>query len=575
MATTKPTVEIVKEALQDRGFVETANNKFAGIIDCEEFGTLPVTLTFPAGFPRHLPKVAVSRNALRHRIPHHEEDENLCLFRNTGLLVDVERPIDVLDETLMKARKSVLLPGLRRENLDDFIEEFQAYWNSNEHSLSICDPFLETREIVRAGISRRFQNSYSLFADSDEQVLSWCSKLGHNLVETESSFFVQLAQPFYPPSFGTTISNKELYVLLNECSSEEAAVSFDKWLFHCDLPRLVILSLPASVGTQRTLVGIRIERASGKALSKAQSGFRPGFKVQGAKEFHLSVHNPTKKITIDRLDSAFTLPRGGSQIDLMEKTVVALGCGAIGSRVAEKLASSGVGTIRIVDKEDFSVENLYRHQLAIDDLGSNKAEAMCAQLDRRFPEQVHEFRNRDIESLLVEEPNFIYDADLVVVTVGDDNLELFLNEQFPKKMPRLHVWVEPLSLGGHLLLKVSHESGCFRCIFRRSSEHGLYNASSFAAPSQNFQRSHSGCAGVFTPFSSLDADKAANEAVRRSIDFIMGGTDSNALISWLTRKWAFKSEGLKLSKRGEMFSEDEMRVEKNFYDDSCDYCGSL
>ncbi|MFN0139985.1 MAG: ThiF family adenylyltransferase [Pyrinomonadaceae bacterium] len=575
MSTTKPQIDEVKNALIDRGFIEQKNNEFSGTIDCDEFGVLPVTVVLPPGFPRKVPSVYVLRTVLPHRIPHQEENGKLCLFRNTGLLIDAARPIAVIDETIEKARSEVLLKGLRKENFDDFIEEFVAYWKTDEHLWSICNPFGGSREILCMSIQGKLPDPYVLLADSENAALNWGSKLEHKLLKVDAGYLVQIERPFYPPSFSEPVLNRNLYDYLRSYCSLETATLFDRWLYHNDLPRIVLLSMPTLEMDQRTLVAVRIERASGKALTKAQAGFRPGYRVQGAKEFHLSMTNPTTKIKVDRLDKEFIISRGGSELNLIEKTVVVLGSGAIGSRVSEKLASSGVGKLRIVDNEDYHVENLYRHLLGIDDIGSNKAAGMCALLDRRFPEQVHEYRNKDIETLLVEESGFVHESDLIIVTVGDDNLEFSLNELFSKDVPRMHVWVEPLSLGGHLIQKINPGSGCFRCIFRRNEDQGFFNQSSFAAPNQNFQRSHSGCVGVFTPFSALDADKAANEAARRAIDFLTGDIDSNALVSWLTRKKAFEAEGLILSKRGKMFSEDEQRVEHNFSDDQCEYCGHL
>jgi hypothetical protein len=71
-------------------------------------------------------------------------------------------------------------------------------------------------------------------------------------------------------------------------------------------------------------------------------------------------------------------------------------------------------------------------------------------------------------------------------------------------MPRLHAWLEPLGIGGHVLATgVARSSGCFRCLFQTDTEYGLTNAASFVEPGQAFQRTYADRAGTFTLFTAL------------------------------------------------------------------------
>ncbi|MBS7690741.1 ThiF family adenylyltransferase [Pseudomonas lalucatii] len=46
--------------------------------------------------------------------------------------------------------------------------------------------------------------------------------------------------------------------------------------------------------------------------------------------------------------------RGGASLELLGKQVAVLGCGAVGSVVADALAAAGVGKLILVDQDEYS-----------------------------------------------------------------------------------------------------------------------------------------------------------------------------------------------------------------------------
>lgn len=283
---------------------------------------------------------------------------------------------------------------------------------------------------------------------------------------------------------------------------------------------------------------------------------------------------PVTKIDVSRLDSDFLLKRGGGNTNLLEQTVAVIGCGSIGSHLVMKLASLGVGNLRLIDNEDFKAENLHRHVLGMPDIDKNKATSLTELINRNYPHLNVEYKNTRIEDIIKQEPKFILDSDLAIIALGDETLELFLNDSLPQNFNRIHVWVEPLSIGGHLLFTDSKKAGCFRCLFTNDRETGIYNQSAFAEAGQNFQSSYSGCAGVFTPFSAVDADKAANEAATLATRILLGKEKNNLLMSWRGYEDDFIKAGYKLSRRGNMFFSNEKRIETNFSNPICSTCGA-
>lgn len=65
--------------------------------------------------------------------------------------------------------------------------------------------------------------------------------------------------------------------------------------------------------------------------------------------------------------------------------VCVIGCGAIGSMVADHLARGAVNQLAIFDSQDLELENLARHSLGTPDIGSNKALAQARRLNGMYP----------------------------------------------------------------------------------------------------------------------------------------------------------------------------------------------
>ena len=77
--------------------------------------------------------------------------------------------------------------------------------------------------------------------------------------------------------------------------------------------------------------------------------------------------------------------RGSLLEDVKGKRVCVLGCGAIGSQVAEHLARGGVRDLCLFDKEVLDLENLSRHSLGVPDVGKPKATALADRLSGLHP----------------------------------------------------------------------------------------------------------------------------------------------------------------------------------------------
>ena len=77
--------------------------------------------------------------------------------------------------------------------------------------------------------------------------------------------------------------------------------------------------------------------------------------------------------------------RGGVSEWLRDRRVLLLGCGSLGSAVADMLVRGGVSRLSLMDPEKLEAWNIVRHQLTLRHLGRNKAKSLADELVQRNP----------------------------------------------------------------------------------------------------------------------------------------------------------------------------------------------
>jgi adenylyltransferase/sulfurtransferase len=188
------------------------------------------------------------------------------------------------------------------------------------------------------------------------------------------------------------------------------------------------------------------------------------------------------------------------QRKLLSGRVLVCGCGALGSVIANTLARSGVGLLRIVDRDFLETNNLQRQVLFDEDdvaAGIPKAIAAAAKLAK-------------INSAITVEPhvtdldhtNVMSLADGVdVILDGTDNFEtrMLLNDVALKRgLP----WVYGGCLGaeGQTMTVLPGETACLRCLMNDTPPPGT-------TPTCD-------TAGILAPIVNIIASIQANEAIK-------------------------------------------------------------
>ena len=174
----------------------------------------------------------------------------------------------------------------------------------------------------------------------------------------------------------------------------------------------------------------------------------------------------------DRYSRQVILPNIGEegQKTLLKSKITIIGCGALGTVVANNLVRAGVGKISIIDRDFVELNNLQRQILFDeDDIGIPKSVAAAEKLGRVNSDVKIEAMVKDLNHMNAEK--IIGGVDLVLD--GTDNMQtrFLINDVCVKsKIP----WIYTAAIGtyGMMMTIVPGRTPCFRCLLPDVPEPG-------------------------------------------------------------------------------------------------------
>lgn len=278
-------------------------------------------------------------------------------------------------------------------------------------------------------------------------------------------------------------------------------------------------------------------------------------------------------IHINVIARELLIPRGGGSTDLGSIKICIVGCGSVGGYIADMLASSGVGSLTLIDNDIFEPENLHRHILDPSFLFWNKAQALKMKLVDNYPFVTIKFYNNNFLNL--ETIDFWENFDAVILAIGAASYERKFNEFLRDekiKTPAVTTWVEPYGIGGHAIAVIPEEKGCLGCAYidNESDLPGLYPNLSFVERDQYVLESLGGCGTEFIAFSSIDAMQTATITSKLCIQAIKGDITKGTAVSW-------KSDSKLAKEKGVLFTHRYLKMRSNLHEteiaqESCPVC---
>ncbi len=213
-------------------------------------------------------------------------------------------------------------------------------------------------------------------------------------------------------------------------------------------------------------------------------------------------------------------PQG--QQRLASSHVAIVGCGATGSALAAMLARSGVGRLRIIDRDYVEVSNLQRQAL-FDEADAEEALPKAIAAARKISQfnstivvepHVADLTPRNVESLL---------SEVSLILDGTDNFETrYLINDFVVKNHTVEndlSWIYCAAVGsyGATMNVVPGETACLSCVFP-AAPHGAVETCETA--------------GILNTAVNLVASIAATEAIKLLLGKSARGSLRRTVISW-------------------------------------------
>lgn len=424
-------------------------------------------------------------------LPHVSYQGMVCVNDGQGMSLDIDRRADVVAYTLLAAFD--LLEKWAADgtaSMVEFFNEFEGYWSHLPGA---------TRGRVSFEVDRRDRLISGYFDAKDKtKPKRWLlTDRGASVpIEFDGKGLAPLRAIYLhvgdllplPPAYPDILTADYIETVLSALTPEQ----FDLWT---DMigpskngPRAMalVLSVPRAAGGD-SLIGLAFIAKGGKVDASA----------------------PVVPLAMRRHTVKFMRERGGASLDLLGKHVAVLGCGAIGCVVADALAAAGVGKLTLVDHDDLTEENVFRHMLEPLWVDLSKVYTMGRHLTRHYPGlEVTPVCGVAQDWL---DPAILKDLDGIVVAFGAPSVERSFGRYFRGRglhMPVVVTWLEALDLGGHSILTWTDAEGCLDCLYRDDEgEPSLSARTAFLEPDQAVTRNLTGCASTFVPYGALQARK--------------------------------------------------------------------
>lgn len=436
-------LKCVKGAVKVRVFIEDWN-----------FTTYPMIVVLDR--PAFLPALT----------PHVSGGGVLCYFVDGRVLLDFYRPDHAIGQCLAQARDELdrlCADPLYREK--EFEHEFGANWEIGQiprpSPLLLATIYPNATSAVLFQIALDEKSACHVVASSEEEVAALAKARGWP-APTEASASCFIVRSSCAPSLPTEGLPTHVAQMFNWIASWDpaakkqiqTALGAREWL----KSNMVMFLISTKAGW----FGFRFDLDANRKLMDARHPARY--------RQYLHSHGqdyPVVRVGVYEISPSFVHSRNLQFENLQGRTIILIGCGAIGGYAAQALAKlgagSGGGQLVLIDHDSLAPGNLGRHLLGFESLLINKAEALAKMLARQFPQvnivaEARKYR-----------PSTDLAGDLVINATGEEALSVAINAnwvELPKSQrpPVLHAWIVGNGECVQCLWVDNLKHACFRCM---------------------------------------------------------------------------------------------------------------
>jgi hypothetical protein len=477
-----------------------------------------LVLAIDASFPSSQPRVLAPSLSSDYRWPHVEAHGLLCL-RATSIVASTADRIAI---HLHDALELLNLPQDKRAA--EFEREFGSYWthqslhpNKRPCILSLVKPGGPSRQVVFFFDNRLLR---ILVADTKAEATAWLRNAGTQVGDRDllPGLLVCLPRPWHPDEFPQTFGDT-----VRDLPEESVHATL--------LPNRKSLFLFEATTTTGPVFAAVL--ANGAKSDKLKNGFRSWAQVPIEHIKRAMAYQKVERVVVSRVDAPWVHGRGHSHElpDLRSRKVAIVGCGAIGSEVAELLAKAGVGELALVDDDNLYSANVGRHLLGIGYIGWSKAKGVATELQRRLPHlAIGGIYPKKFEWLMPTELRKLATMDMVVTAGLDIEGEAVVNawRQTLEQPPAyLSTWVEAYATAGHAVLLY----GKTDLMAGFEGEHPAFRLTDWPAGAGQMI-TEAGCGNVFQPHGVVDLQPTITMAAKMALDALLGRVPDSCRRVW-------------------------------------------
>ncbi len=471
---------------------------------------------------------------------------HLCLSVREDISVKIKGYKNILDYTLKRIIR--LLSLNEQEEQKEFRKEFLYFWNQVSTNTNKVKLFISSS--LAAKKLKMFIKKETIAAIDDELRLNDYFLGKYSCYNTEGIYIPlinssSILPPFKEEPWGLDTLNS----IMSNCISEKN-IEFLEGLNITTKNVVLAFEMRISEVIPITFL-LKVEFSN----SKSENIFK-----------RLNRVISTEHWSSQRCDSNYLFERIGVDTEILNKKVLVVGAGSLGSYILSEMPKIGVNNITIYDNDKLSDDNIMRHRLGMFYGDSNKAFAMKFELESNYPQVLVDYKDEcfianKIDSYELEQ------YSLIIIATGGTDFMLNINKMFKEKsitIPVIFTWIEAKGIGVHALRVDYRKKGCFQCLYTGNES----NKAHYSNNQSDISFVGTGCGGVFNSYGNITLLKGCAmilEVIQLQLQGLLE-TETNPLYS--VRTSSPLSSDYIIAKR-------DFETSREFYiSERCEICGT-
>lgn len=457
-------------------------------------------------FPYVMPEYTIEEPSAYLGLPHVGPKGKVCAFDKVTASPNPQEPEKLLVDVAARTIE-ILNEGILGENNEDYSDEFCAYWNLGA---DVCKLYSFV-PIDQLGGNRL---SFGVVQMRGE-------RLAYILASSEAELDVLARKMAYPAESPVDAIPCQCIIFdsLPPCPFPENVREWNKLVEKRARDYKAYERFLRSRNAEKAVVVVSVvDDSSNIAFAVAlpvppykRSGFRSGkvpLKVSMADAYG---GTPITRLEYVDMMQQRLFSRGGVGLAKPSSRVAIVGCGSLGSWMAQGLSTYGVSAFDLIDTDFLSVENIARHLCGFSQINIPKANAVKEYLEQHNP---------NIEcKAIVKDANVLLDCDsplegddVVFITAADGPLEMHFIHKFLSGelgCTLVIMWVEPYALACHALVLKHPQDVIADCY-----DSDLSFKNRVVANADKLYSREAGCQSTYVQYSGLDIQEFVLEYLR-------------------------------------------------------------